>query len=261
MKTSQIMLYGAIWATVGGIVGWFGMSLTDNEGLASLIGWVLGIGGYAFAVMNLWHVVQTVSIQRGGMNMMREDPKRFAELAHQYEQARRSHVLTENDVGALDLGKYFYLMKYREHYAVLLDGVENEQKILSELFLFRGWTTQFGFRIFNSERHLVDPIVSRVVNEGKYLGAGIFASAHGFSPTEELGADFMDLIEDRWRTYDMEVEMQTSPSIPTLAICGKALDYCELANPIKTVALSTDFLDHLHGIKKEAIQIGLLQAP
>ena len=87
MTTGQTVLYGVIWAAITGAVGWFGMSLTDNGGFASLVGWALGIGGYAFAGMAIWHVVRTVAIQRRGMQMIREDPEGFAALAHQYQQA------------------------------------------------------------------------------------------------------------------------------------------------------------------------------
>jgi hypothetical protein len=89
MRIRQVVLYGIISAAITGAVGWFGMSLTDNGGFISLLGWVLGIGGYAFAGMALWHVVRTVSLHRKGMKMMRDDPAGFAALANQFEEANK----------------------------------------------------------------------------------------------------------------------------------------------------------------------------
>ena len=173
---------------------------------------------------------------------------------------------TENDVEKIDFGKYFYLMNYRTHYSDLAEGtfledLPDEHKCLSELFFLRSWTTQFGFRIFNSHQHLVDSILYQIVNQANVLGIEAFRMAHGFSPEEALGDDFMSLLESRWQEYDREVELVAGERrIPALEIASKTLEHCSVVDPIKTYNLSLDLLAQLNQIKQEAIQLRLLKA-
>jgi hypothetical protein len=55
----------------------------------------------------------------------------------------------EINVSTAKIDEQVYLMNYRDHYASIL-GEHSDPRRLAELFLFRGWTAQFGYRIFSS---------------------------------------------------------------------------------------------------------------
>ncbi len=153
-----------------------------------------------------------------------------------------------------------YLLNYRDHYADILHEYIPPPR-LAELFLFRAWTAQFGYRIFSSNLEASEKLIGETVNASKYLGLGLFQLAHGFSVETELGSDFISLIEDRWRDYDLVVS--TMPPridrIPTMEIVGVLTNRLGIADPRVTYCLSMDFLGQLDLIKQMAIEIGVLK--
>ena len=117
-----------------------------------------------------------------------------------------------------------YLLNYRDHYAPIL-GDEATPTRLAELFLFRAWTAQFGYRIFSTNVAASEKLIGETVNACKYLGLAAFRELHRFSVEEVLGASFLDLIEDRWRHYDLCVTGSPHPgSLPTLEIISSLTD-------------------------------------
>lgn len=85
---------------------------------------------------------------------------------------KKQPLTTENINEKLNIGEYFYLMRYNEHYSEFLSGIENKNKVIAELFVFRAWTTQFGFRLFSSQPEVSEEIIGQVFNQGK-LGKGM----------------------------------------------------------------------------------------
>jgi len=163
------------------------------------------------------------------------------------------------------IGEQVYLIRYRDHYARVFQGLaECAERLtprrLAELFLFRAWTTQFGYRIFSSDAGASEKLIGETVNATMYLGLGCFELVHGFSVEEELGSDFLALIEDRWWKYDEAViaNRESARSIPTVAIVSALADQLDLHDRFVELRLTVDFLDQLDLVKRTAIEIGVL---
>ena len=110
-----------------------------------------------------------------------------------------------------------YLINYRDHYADIL-GAHITDRRLAELFIFRGWTAQFGYRMFSTNAKASEKLIGETVNASNYLGLGIFREVHGFSVESELGSDFISLIEHRWHEYDDVIVTTSKAGIPTMEI-------------------------------------------
>lgn len=158
-----------------------------------------------------------------------------------------------------NIDKNTYLMDYRKHYSKKL-GNHINKKIISELFLFRAWTSQFGYTIFSSDPKISEKIIYETINTLCHFGLGVFEQIHHFSIEKVFEADFMDLIEERWRSYDLVVS--TNPSrdkLPTIEIISQLCKWIDVSDPTVTYELSTDFLSQLDNIKKKAIELGILR--
>lgn len=155
-----------------------------------------------------------------------------------------------------------YLLNYERHYAGILTGLGESPagpQVLAELFLFRGWTVQFGYRIFSSDKEASEKLIGETVNSTKYLGLAMFREVHGFSLEDTLGADYMSLVEDRWRNYDLVVSTHIAGGIPTMELMAALTRRLGVADPAVTYQLSMDFLGQLDQIKKTAMELGVLR--
>jgi hypothetical protein len=162
------------------------------------------------------------------------------------------------DAGTAKIDRLIYLMNYNDHYADIL-GDHLTHNRLAELFLFRAWTAQFGYRIFSSDPYASEKLIGETVNASKYLGLGMFQQVHGFDVESELGSDFISLIDDRWRDYDVVVStMPNADRLPTMEIITVLTKHLDVADPVVTYKLSMDFLVQLDLIKRTAMEIGLL---
>lgn len=155
-----------------------------------------------------------------------------------------------------------YLLNYKRHYANVLTGLGKFNigpEVLAELFLFRAWTTQFGYRIYSSDNDVSEKLIGETINSTKYLGLAMFQEIHGFSVEDILGADYMSLIDDRWRNYDLIISAHSGEGIPTMALMTDLTGRLGVADPAVTYQLSIDFLGQLDQIKKAAIELGVLR--
>lgn len=165
-------------------------------------------------------------------------------------------------VSKIDFGKHFYQMKYREHYQMLLDGIKNEEKVLSELYLFRAWTTQFGYRLCCGEGDIAKKIIYEVVNLANTLGQGIFELYNGVKIEEIMNEGIPDLIENRWGEYDDVFLINRGDCDSNFAsgpISAKLCNFCEIEDGVKAEWLQKDFLKHLTEIMNEANGLGLIK--
>ncbi len=150
-----------------------------------------------------------------------------------------------------------YLVNYNDHYADIL-GDHIAPPRLAELFIFRAWTAQFGYRIFSSNVDASEKLIGETVNASKYLGLQVFHQRHGFSVEDELGLDFISLIEDRWRGYDVVVStMPKADRLPTMELITVLTRRLDIEDPDVTYKLSIDFLSQLDFIKRTAMDIGI----
>jgi len=253
--------------------------MTGLSGFWSIVGWLLALIGYGFAISATVHLCRITSLQIKGMRMMREDPQAFEAAKRRYEGAMRESeedrkrssytypleademagTAPEINAATAKIDEQVYLMNYRDHYADIL-GDHITPSRLAELFLFRAWTTQFGYRVFSSDAEASERLIGETVNSSQYLGLGMFEHLHGFAVEGELGADFILLIEDRWGDYD-DVVVSIQPEadrLPTIEIMTALTKRLDIADVEVTYKLSIDFLAQLDFIKRTAMEIGIL---
>lgn len=174
---------------------------------------------------------------------------------------KKKSVITAADT---KVGKLIYLMNYKEHYGEVFKEVPSKEqfltpRILAELYVFRGWTTQYGYRIFSSNKDVSEKIIDLVVNSSEFLGLPIFKDREGISVEEELGDKYINIIEERWRKYDLLVIKHSEGlAPPTRMIIGELTTYAGVKDLNVFMALSLDFIEHLKEIQKDASEIGLL---
>jgi hypothetical protein len=173
---------------------------------------------------------------------------------------KKKSITTENINEKLNIGEYFYLMSYHKHYSEFLKGVENKNKVIAELFVFRAWTTQFGFRLFSTQPEISEEIIGQVFNQGK-LGIEILNQLEQVDTEAETKLEYVDLVDRRWQEYDSSFisNKNSDTPIPTRHICGKLADFCDIHDPIKLIWICTDFINQLNRIKQDALKTGLLK--
>jgi hypothetical protein len=164
----------------------------------------------------------------------------------------------EFNAATTKIDEQVYFIKYRDQYKEALgDRLTNRR--IAELFLFRAWTAQFGYSVFSVNRMASEKIIGETVNACKYLGLGAFRIFHGFSIEAELGSDFISLIEDRWKEYDLLVStMPKLDRIPTLELISSLCKRLDINDGFVTYSLSLEFLTQLDFIKRTAMELGLL---
>lgn len=168
----------------------------------------------------------------------------------------------EVNAATAEIDDMVYLLNYERHYADTLAGLGKSHvrpKVLAELFLFRAWTAQFGYRVYSSDKDASEKLIGETVNSTKYLGLSMFRQLHGFSVEDTLGADYMSLVEDRWRTYDLVVSTHRGEGIPTMELMTELTRRLGVVDPTVTYQLSIDFLGQLDQIKKTALRLGVLR--
>lgn len=149
----------------------------------------------------------------------------------------------------LNLGKYFYLCKYENHYDVFLKGVLNKSRILCELFLFRAWVTQLGFRLANPKREFSDGVIYEVVNLCSTLGRGLVLDFKGIKIEEIFDNNFISILNERWQDYDdVFLKHQGNPEESFWAISKRVCELCAISEPEKQKWLCEDFTLQLREI-------------
>jgi len=107
------------------------------------------------------------------------------------------------DVGALQLDKLVYLgFDYRNHYRAILKR-EPTPKQIAELFLFRGWTVQYGYSMLCKEKAAADEIIFQCVMMYQTFGQLFINKLNNMNIESELCDDMVSLIDKRWQDYDV----------------------------------------------------------
>ena len=86
-KFGHVFISGIIWVTLAAGVGVLGSWMTTFDGFWFVVGWLLAIVGWGFAVMSGLHLWRITSLQMKGLRMMREDAKGFTRVKQQYDEA------------------------------------------------------------------------------------------------------------------------------------------------------------------------------
>lgn len=158
--------------------------------------------------------------------------------------------------GNVEIAQFFVFMNYSDHYFDFLVGNLDYRRAIAELFLFRAWTTQFGFRIFTSDGELSERIAAEVVNQSKYLGKDLLRTVDGGNVGEGPSASFMSLLEERWQAYDRSFLQYRAadPRVPARMICSQVTEYCGVRDPARFAWLCEDFTRQLEAVRNEVLR-------
>ncbi len=88
-KFGHVFISGTIWIAIAAGIGVLGSWMTGLDGVWCVVGWLLAMVGWGFAVMSAVHLWRITSLQIKGMRMVRDDPEGFARLSQQYDEAMR----------------------------------------------------------------------------------------------------------------------------------------------------------------------------
>ena len=167
-------------------------------------------------------------------------------------------ALSQVDSGS---GEFVYFVNYREVYETIgtILGVSLSQKVLAELFLFRGWTTQFGYRIFSSNHAASEELINETVSLISNVGLKIFQDIHGFSIEDCLGGDYIRLVDSRWQEYDRTfiANKDHSDFFAAPQIIWRLNQFLEINDPVASLTLEGIFTVHLMKLKERAKQLNL----
>jgi len=161
---------------------------------------------------------------------------------------RRQLKKKQIDSSKLQLDAMVYLLNYRVHYTNIIDVMPSNKQIC-ELFLFRSWLVQFGYRIYCNNPMLEDNIIYECVNLYQTLGVGILNLTHNLNIESELRDEFLDLLEDRWQTYDKVYVNSDQRIIPTNDIADLVMKRLNITNIKAKEKITNDIVDVLRNIK------------
>lgn len=99
-------------------------------------------------------------------------------------------------------GQFYYTIDYDNEYKELLAALSDRATALSELFLFRFWLTQYGYRLLKPKEVLEDDLLNDIISNGLTFGRGVFEHAHYVNIEKTLGNSLVALMEDRFKAYD-----------------------------------------------------------
>jgi hypothetical protein len=106
-------------------------------------------------------------------------------------------------VKGIDLGGFFYSDNYKESYPSLLNSTDSSNRSrIAELYLFRAWVTNLGFRVFTSRKEVAERVTYEVVNLSNTLGRAVLAMEYGVEFEKISNVDYMTLLDSRWQHYD-----------------------------------------------------------
>jgi hypothetical protein len=157
-----------------------------------------------------------------------------------------------DNVSQIDIGKYLYLLDYEQRYRELLPLAPDRRLAISELYMFRGWTTQWGFRLFSPSKEIGEKVIYEVWNHAATLGRITIEAKYKIEIPDS------STVELRWQEYD-EVFIQDKTSehpIPALQLGSKAASFCGIPNNTGAIyLLATELLAHFKEIREEAIRL------
>jgi hypothetical protein len=103
---------------------------------------------------------------------------------------------SRDNVGKIDLGKNLYLLDYGQQYIDFLSLAPDRKLAISELYTFRGWTTQWGFRLFSPNQETGEKMIYDVWNLCGTLGRISIEAKYKITIPDS------SIVESRWQEYD-----------------------------------------------------------
>lgn len=83
------LIVGIIWIAISVAVGIFGGWLSHNSGFVGIVGWIISLAGFGFAIISGMQVFRMFAGTLKALKWQREDPEGFAKTKSDYERAMR----------------------------------------------------------------------------------------------------------------------------------------------------------------------------
>ena len=164
---------------------------------------------------------------------------------------RNDAVTPENVSEKVRLDKYLYLFNYSERYESVLKEATDRDKMICELYLFRGWTTQLGFRLFSPNQDVSEAIIGETVNLSKF-GAGMLAETEKVDIESIYGQKYIDIMSARWGDYDDIFIANRDNNFAAQALAAELHRLSDSKSISTMIELPVHYLLHLEDVKKEA---------
>lgn len=159
-------------------------------------------------------------------------------------------------VKGIDLGGFFYSDNYKESYPSLLSSTASSNRSrIAELYLFRAWVTNLGFRVFTSRKEVADRVTYELVNLSNTLGRAVLAMEYGVEFDKISNVDYIILLDSRWQHYDSVLLANQTDESPFAdsAIAGAVLQLCRsVGDPISQMSVASGYLIQLAQIREVA---------
>lgn len=86
-KNAPTLIYGIVWIIISVGIGWFGLSIADNGGFWTIVGWLIAFVAFAFAGMSLLHLLKGASPVQKGI----DQTKFLKAMEEMAEESGRTH--------------------------------------------------------------------------------------------------------------------------------------------------------------------------
>ena len=161
----------------------------------------------------------------------------------------------------LDLGCHFCSFDYRKNYSSLLTEAYNPALVISELFMFRSWVTQLGFRIFCSYPEITDRILYKVIEISIINGPGSLLLMHDVQIDRCIAGDYATVLQVRWHRYEdvFRGRQSREDQLASFPVCASVIAACGPPDPLHTMTLAASYLMQINAVKEMAISNRLLK--
>jgi len=179
------------------------------------------------------------------------------------EIAKANIEAADEIINKIDFGKHYYQMKYREHYKPILNDIADGRKAICELYLFRVWTTQFGFRLCCADKgKIAERLVFNTVNLCvSSLAVGLFNLYNQVDVCRDIGGDLKEILVKRFEEYDQVFfKYRAENNLLPVQVCSLVMDNLKISSDANKVNfLCADFQAHMGKIAEEANDLGIIK--
>jgi hypothetical protein len=152
-------------------------------------------------------------------------------------------------ISKVDVGKYLYLLNYEDRYADVLALAPDRKVAICELYIFRGWTTQWALRLWSSDPDgkTGNKIIYEVWNTSGTLGRVVMEAKY------KIAIPDSSTVGSRWKEYDQVFLRHGTKQepIPALPLASKAARFCGIHDPTGISLLAVELLAHFKDLSEE----------
>ena len=86
-KFGNTLIVGFVWIAISVGIGIYGSRLSNSPGFLGVVGWVISILGFGFALMSAMHLYRMVRGTMKALKRQKDDPEGFAKAQLDYKNA------------------------------------------------------------------------------------------------------------------------------------------------------------------------------